>query len=279
MNELNDKDLELIVSKEELGVLETNALSIKEKVEAILPNYSSENYNENNIDIAIKDRALLNKSAKALNSKRIELEKKFMEPFENFKSIIKETTDLIQEASSNIDSIVKAVEEKEKEKKRNKIIDIFTTNIGELNGIVPLNKIFNERWLNKTFKLEDVEKELKEKINKIREDLVTIGNLNSKYEVELKNDYLIHFDLGQAINKNADLIKKEELLRGQQEESVVAIEKQKEEEMQEIATTKVEEKVTDEIITYVLKITGKTSQLKALRKFMETNNMIFEKVA
>ena len=84
MNELNDKDLELIVSKEELGVLETNALSIKEKVEAILPNYSSENYNENNIDIAIKDRALLNKSAKALNSKRIELEKKFMEPFENF---------------------------------------------------------------------------------------------------------------------------------------------------------------------------------------------------
>lgn len=279
MNELNDKDLELIVSKEELGVLETNALSIKEKVEAILPNYSSENYNENNIDIAIKDRALLNKSAKALNSKRIELEKKFMEPFENFKSIIKETTDLIQEASSNIDSIVKAVEEKEKEKKRNKIIDIFTTNIGELNGIVPLNKIFNERWLNKTFKLEDVEKELKEKINKIREDLVTIGNLNSKYEVELKNDYLIHFDLGQAINKNADLIKKEELLRGQQEESVVAIEKQKEEEMQEIATTKVEEKVTDEIITYVLKITGKTSQLKALRKFMETNNTIFEKVA
>lgn len=279
MNELNDKDLELIVSKEELGVLETNALSIKEKVEAILPNYSSENYNKNNIDIAIKDRALLNKSAKALNSKRIELEKKFMEPFENFKSIIKETTDLIQEASSNIDSIVKAVEEKEKEKKRNKIIDIFTTNIGELNGIVPLNKIFNERWLNKTFKLEDVEKELKEKINKIREDLVTIGNLNSKYEVELKNDYLIHFDLGQAINKNADLIKKEELLRGQQEESVVAIEKQKEEEMQEIATTKVEEKVTDEIITYVLKITGKTSQLKALRKFMETNNMIFEKVA
>lgn len=279
MNELTEKDLELIVSKEELGVLETNALSIKEKVKAILPNYFPENYNESNIEIAIKDRALLNNSAKALNSKRIELEKKFMEPFENFKSIIKETTDLIKEASSNIDSIVKAVEEKEKDKKRNHIIDIFTTNIGELYEIVPLNKIFNERWLNKTFKIEDVEKELKEKINKIREDLVTIGNLNSKYEVELKNDYLIHFDLGQVINKNADLIKKEELLRGQQEESEVAIEKQKEEQMQEMAATKIEEKVTDEIITYVLKITGKTSQMKALRKFMETNDMIFEKVA
>ena len=85
----------------------------------------TENYNENNIDIAIKDRALLNKSAKALNSKRIELEKKFMEPFENFKSIIKETTDLIQEASSNIDSIVKAVEEKEKEKSDNNKIKII----------------------------------------------------------------------------------------------------------------------------------------------------------
>ena len=52
MNELNEKDLELVVSQEELGFLETNAKNIKEKVLAILPNYSAENYDESNIDIA-----------------------------------------------------------------------------------------------------------------------------------------------------------------------------------------------------------------------------------
>ena len=49
--------------------------------------------------------------------------------------------------------------------------------------------------------------------------------------------------------------------------------------MQEMARKKVEEKISDEVLTYTLKITGKTSQMVALRKFLETNEMKFEKVA
>lgn len=89
MNELNEKDLELVVSQEELGFLETNAKNIKEKVLAILPNYSADNYDESNIDVAKADKALLNKSAKALNDKRIELEKKFNAPLKNLKLSLK----------------------------------------------------------------------------------------------------------------------------------------------------------------------------------------------
>ena len=194
MNELNEKDLELVVSKQELGVLETNARNIKEKVLEVLPNYSADNYDENNIDVAKADKALLNKSAKALNDKRIVLEKKFNEPFEIFKATIKETTDLIKEASSKIDEVVKDVENKEKSNRKEIIVKYYEENINELKDILPLEKIFEDKWLNKgsfndkgEFKLVN---ELQDKINRVRNDLIAIGELHSKYEVELKNDYL-----------------------------------------------------------------------------------------
>lgn len=283
MNELNEKDLELVVSQEELGFLETNAKNIKEKVLAILPNYSAENYDESNIDIAKADKALLNKSAKALNDKRIELEKKFNAPFEEFKTIIKETTDLITQASSKIDEVVKDVDNKEKNKRKEIIVKHYEENINELKDILPLEKIFEDKWLNKgsfndkgEFKLVN---ELQDKINRVRNDLIAIGELHSKYEVELKNDYLNSFDLSRVIAKNTELIKKEELLKVQQEESQKVIIEQKEERILEDAGKKVMTYITDDELTYTLKITGKRSQLVALKKFLETNEMKYEKVA
>jgi len=276
--EINENELTLVVSKQELGVLETNALAIKEKVESLLPNYDSSNYDINNIDKAVKDRALLNKTSKALNDKRIVLEKEFNKPFENFKAIIKETTDLIKTASSKIDEVVKEVENKDKEDKKKAILVIFESEVKELKDILPFERIFDERWLNKTFDIKDVESAITSKLEQIRTDLITISELHSKYEVELKNDYLMHFDLGLVIRKNSDLVQKEELLKNQTEETEKVVEEKKLEKMNEMATTKVEEKLIDPIMTYTLKITGKKSQLVALKTFLSTNEMTYEKV-
>ena len=276
--EINENELTLVVNRQELGVLETNALAIKEKIEKLLPSYDSSNYNINNIDKAVKDRALLNKTSKALNDKRIAIEKEFNKPFENFKTIIKETTDLIKSASSKIDEVVKEVENKDKEDKKKAILVIFESEVKELKDVLPFERIFDERWLNKTFDIKDVESAITSKLEQIRADLITISELHSKYEIELKNDYLMHFDLGLIIRKNSDLIQKEELLKNQKEESEKVIEEKKEEKMIEMATTKVEEKMIDPIMTYTLKITGKKSQLVALKTFLNVNEMQFEKV-
>lgn len=276
--ELNEKDLQLVVSKQELGTLETNALAIKEKVKELLPNYDSKNYSSTNIDKAKEDKALLNKTSKVLNDKRIELEREFMKPFESFKEIIKETTDLIKTASSQIDVIVKDVENKEKEEKKDEIIKIFNEKIKELSDLIPFERIFDEKWLNKTAKIKDIESSIETKLEQIRNDLITISELHSKYEIELKNDYLKHFDLGLIIRKNSELIQKEEALKAQTEETEKVIEEAKEEKMQKMAEEVVPTKIVEDTKTYVLKITGTTSQLKALRKFLEINGMSFEKI-
>ena len=61
---INENELELIVSKKSLGELTTNAIVIKDKVKNALVNFKAENYNEDNIDKAKDDKALLNKTSK-----------------------------------------------------------------------------------------------------------------------------------------------------------------------------------------------------------------------
>lgn len=278
MKELNEKELTLVVQEKNLGTLKTNALSIKQKVEEILPNYDAKNYDSTNIDKAKEDKALLNKTSKLLNDERIRLEKEFNAPFEEFKTIVNDTCKLIKEASNQIDEIVKTEENKEKTAKRELIENVFKENVGNLIDLISLEKIFNDRWLNKTYKIEDIEKEIQETFKSIKEGLETIESLNSKYETELKAYYLDTLDLSSAIKRNNELMTKDEILNKQSEVRVEEKKLEEEVKLQEMATAKVEEKVFDPEMTYTLKITGKKSQLLALKTFLNTNNMTFEKI-
>ena len=275
---MEEQKLELQVTNLTLGELTTNALKIKEEVENKLENYKAENYDINSIDKAKDDKAMLNRTAKKLNDERLRLEKEFMKPFDKFKTAVKEITDMITESSSKIDKIVKEVESKDKEDKKKAILVIFESEVKELKDVLKFEKIFDERYLNKTFKIEDIEKDLISKLDRIRSDLLTISELHSKYEIELKNDYLNNFDLGTVIRKNNELIQREEALKNQEEETKKVIEEKKEEKMQEMAETIVEVKEEEPVLTFTLKITGKKNQLVALRKFIETNGMTYKKV-
>lgn len=282
MNEIKENELQLVITNKELGSLTTNAKAIKERVKELLPTYKADNYDESNIDKAKSDKAMLNKTSKILNDERIKIEREFMKPFEEFKNEVKETCDLIKQASGEIDVIVKEIDNKAKEERKNIITEIFNSNVNELKEVLSLEKIFDEKWLNKgnwkedgTFKLE---KDLIDRINVIRNDLLTIGELNSKYEVELKNDYLNHFQLGEVIRKNNDLIQKEEILKKQQEETKKEIEHQREEKVEKMLETPVQQELIDPIKTYTLRLTGKLSAMQQLKKFIEINNIKCEKV-
>lgn len=278
---MEEQKLELKVENLTLGELTTNALKIKEEIKNKLEEYKAENYDINSIDKAKEDKAMLNRTAKKLNDERIKLEKEFMKPFDEFKVVVKEITEMIKDSSSKIDEIVKEVENKDKEEKKKAILVIFESEVKELKDVLKFEKVFDERYLNKTFKIEDVEKDLISKLDKIRNDLITISELHSKYEIELKNDYLNNFDLGMVIRKNSELTQREEALKNQVEETKKVIEEQKEEKVQEIVKKVIEIRDTKEpkkLLTYRLDITGDEDQQRALKRFLDTTGMSYEKV-
>lgn len=235
---------------------------------------------ETTLDDDVKKRAELNKMAKALNDKRIEISNEISKPITEFKNKCDVLVNFYKDSSSLLDTQIKKFEVEEKNRKKNIIIKIFDNNVNELKKILSFEKIFDEKWLNKgnwkdskTFKLEN---ELIEKIDVIRKDLITIGELNSKYEVELKNDYLTHFQLGEVIRKNNELIQKEELLKSQQEKTKKTLEARQEEQVQEMLQKPVKKEEIDPMKTYILKITGELSKIKKLKKFMDLNGIKYE---
>src|SRR5690606_34980723 len=120
------------------------------------------------------------------NTKRIEIEKEFLKPFSEFKEIVGETVKLISDCSSKIDVVVKESELKAKEQKRKDIEEIW---VSKDFILVPISKIFDDKWLNKTSKIKDIHSEIDSKISKIKDDIITLEAIGEDVDL-LKSLYL-----------------------------------------------------------------------------------------
>jgi len=198
MNEvLDEKSLELVVSNEQLGSLTTNAEKIRDLVKARIAQYNADNYDASNIAQAKSDKALLNKAKKALNDKRKDLEKKFMQPFQGFKEVMNETVGLIDTAVKGIDSVVKAEDQKEKDQKREQIEHIAEEAGLEKVG-VKLSLIFDEKWLNKTVSLKKVKEDIEAKVAEITNNLNTLKSFSEDFDT-LATRYRENLDFNATI--------------------------------------------------------------------------------
>lgn len=196
---ISDNSLQLVITEKTLGKLTTNARQIRDMVKESLPKYDVSNYNDDNIDQAKKDKAALNKAAKALNDKRIELETEFNKPFEEFKQVVNEAVQLIKQCSCKIDDVVKANDQISRDRKMQDVRNLYKT----LDSPVIIDKIFDSRWLNKSVTLHKVEEEMTKRISEINSQVDYLRNLANDdaatFEA-LKAQYLITLDLNRTLD-------------------------------------------------------------------------------
>lgn len=178
---LQEKDVQLVVSKETIGQLTTNIKEVKARVEKALPMYDISNYSTDDIPKCKEDKALLNKAAKALDDKRKELEKVWNKPFEEFKTTCNETCKLIKNAVTLIDGVIKEDESRTKAAKRTEIEKLAEKCGVETIGI-KLDLIFDAKWLNKTTSMKSIEKTITEKVDNIKKDLETLKLFAEDYD-------------------------------------------------------------------------------------------------
>lgn len=278
---LNEQDLALDVRELTLGTLTTNAIQLRDHVAATLERYTPENYSVENIDQAKADRAILNKAAKELNDKRIQIEREWSAPFQEFKGIIGETVRMITEGSTKIDAVVKGVESKAKAEKRAAIEELW-----ERKGItlLPLSKLWDDRWLNKTKRLPAVEKEIGEKLLKIETELDTLAAVDTEDGEVLRAYYLDCLDLQRTLAYSATLKDnrqrlQEEQARRQAEAEAQATRATYVAPTAEPAPTAYEapEAVTPEVLERTMVVRGTREQLIALAEYMKASGIWFRK--
>jgi hypothetical protein len=274
--------LSLVVKEKTLGSLVTNARDIKSFVENKIKEYSVDDY-QGDAKQAAKDKAELNAAAKTLNDRRIALEKEWNMPFQEFKDIITETTNMIKTASGKLDAIVKAKECEEKELKRNEITELW--NAKNFN-LVSLDRVFNPKWLNKTYKIETVAADIDLIINGITKDLEALENFGEDTAI-LKDLYLSTLNLQTTLNKGAELkANRERLAALEAEKKAAETQKQTETnqkqtdfaEKKNVETVEVKESPKVETVkktgtTYVFNVYGNSNEVESVKAIAEELNL------
>lgn len=223
---IQENDLELVVSEKTLGSLTTNAKQIRDIVMANLSKYDISNYNDDNIDQAKKDKAALNKASKALNAKRLEIEKEFMKPFGEFKEVITETVKLIGDCSAKIDVVVKQNEQQYKDKKRATIKTYFD---GMNVNLVDFNKVFKADWLNKSASMKSVCNDIDSIFAKVENELATLQGFGEDFDV-LRTYYMDTLNINNTIQYANRLKEQRERAKAAEEARIKAEQERKEQE-------------------------------------------------
>lgn len=276
---IKESDLELVVSEKTLGSLTTNAIQIREMVKAVLPKYDIANYNDDNIDQAKKDKAALNKAAKALNAKRLEIEKEFMKPFGEFKEVVTETVKLIGEASAKIDNVVKLNEQQYKDKKKEEIRQYFDERNANL---VDFEKVFNPSWLNKTASMKSIRAEIDATLNRIDGEIESLKGYGEDFDV-LRTYYMGTLNLSATLQYANKIQEQRERARIAEENRRKSEEEAKQKQPtvvtpQRIDAEKPKAESEGTLYTRAFKVYATKEQIIALGDYMNENGIQFEKI-
>lgn len=203
-------EFKLINPQSENGFIQNidfNFEELKSELQTVLEKYKNLVYDEHSIKLAKADRAKLNKFKDAIETRRKDIKKLCLKPYNDFEIKVKELTGLVDVPINEIGTQLKAFENKRIEQKKEDIQKYYNSVIGDRKELIPLEKIYNPKWENSTFTMTNIESEIRVSIDNVRICLNTIENLNLENDIELatKAKFLETFDFHIAMEEKDKL--------------------------------------------------------------------------
>ena len=219
-----------------IKVIEWNYDELKAELVKKLEDYKGLVYTEEQIKEAKADRAKLNALATAIDSKRKEIKKQCLQPYEVFETQIKDLLAVIKEPVALIDSQIKGYEEEKKQKKLEEVKELFEklkAEAGEELKFVSFEQVFEDKFLNTSTSLKQVETVIDNKFNAIKCNLKTIAELKD-YTFEATEVYKETLNLNTALEKAKYMVDMAERKKAEEERRKAEEEKREQEKNEEI---------------------------------------------
>ena len=284
--------------------IDWNYEELKQEITTRANDYKTLVYTDDNIKDAKSDRANLNKFIKVLDTKRKDVKKMMLEPYTEFESQVKELIGIIGEANNNIDSQVKAYEQKKRDEKLVKVQEIYDGIFGgsDLLSVITWERAFKPTYLNATTTLKSIKTEMTELLERVTNELNIIDNDNGEYQFEMKEAYLKDFNMAEALSvkrrfeenarrkaeyeakRQAELEARREREKAEAEKIANAgnlhIPKEAEaEHVKAVANDTAQsigiEDVKEEVIELAFRVRATASQLEGLKNYLKSNNIEF----
>lgn len=219
----------LDIIRREDGSLTCNGFAeMKTELEKLAETYAGIVFTADDIKAAKEYRARLNSYKNMAKAELTQRRKEELAKLEDFDRQIKELVSIIDKPITAIDEQIKAFEEEEKAKKREKCMQIFA-NTENVPDWLEYGRIENPKWLNATYKISDINKEIIEKVAKINTDIELINELPG-FNFEAIECYKRNLDASAAIAEGKRLANIQKM-----KEEAAAAEKERQERMAQAA--------------------------------------------
>lgn len=200
--EREEEEMELkIYSPTEDGFIkkiEWNNEEIKKEIAERVEHYKGLVYTDAQIQDAKKDRANLRKFIEALESKRKEVKKQCLAPYEQFEKQVKEIVAIVNEPIVLIDKQIKEYEQIKRDEKLEKVQEFFAE--VDFPEWVSFEKVYDTKWLNASVSLKSIKGAMEVMKEKIAKDLETLRVL-PEFAFEAEQLYISTLDIQKAITE------------------------------------------------------------------------------
>ena len=153
-------ELTVLVQQKNCVISFENFDELKEQLNGYLEQYREATFTEESKTFAKGVVSELRKLKKAVNDRKIEVKKAFIQPYEEFENKTKELMGLIDEPIELIDSQIKEFEKKRVEERKQLIQEIYEEKAGELAEYAPLERIYSSKWENASTSKKKIEEEM-----------------------------------------------------------------------------------------------------------------------
>ncbi|OIM96517.1 hypothetical protein BIY40_00235 [Pediococcus acidilactici] len=263
------------------------AKEIRDQFKMDNPVITSENLAGNKL--VLRD---LKKQKKLLDEARLKVKREYNKPLEEFTSDIKKAQSIIDEAINPLETAVNDVEEKQKQERKQRIMDVATQIFDQYE--VDIDELeFDKHWLNKTYQKTKRENEiiaqaveLRKQKDQLAKDAEAVNNLASGRNLD-PEPFVQQLQNGiplADVTQNIDVTAKQAEQRREQQERLEIARKAQEQAELEAKTKKVGNKrvdkttgeVVDEYRTFRFTAKVNIQQAKALVDFLKNNGIEYQ---
>ncbi len=184
-----------IISHQAPGMISIgNFDEIKEMLAERLSLYRNLVYSENALKEAKKDKSTLTKLKKAIDEKRKEIKKAYMQPYEAIEAQLKELMAMIDEPLLIIGQFVAQEQELLKEQKKAEIKEYYdrqASSLGEFSETLWNSpSFFDKSWTNASTSVKTYQSEVSARLQVVKQDIATIQAVGGAHTPTLLNKYL-----------------------------------------------------------------------------------------
>lgn len=273
--------LELKIGEFNPVAINFNYSELKKEIAEKTAPYKGLIVTEDAIPVAKTDLANLRKLEKAIDDRRKAVKKEYNAPYMTFEAQIKDILSDIQAAEGNIDGQIKEFERRADEEKLGQIKVFYGLAFGDLVKNVPFEKVYNPKWLNKGYKMPDIEAEISKAANTLRDNIETVKGLKSDHELSLMRTLFFTLDIGEVLKEHNALEALAEARKAMEQEKAKQVVADEPKTEDTATQTPVEPELTvdtpEPLQEIAFRVWVNNAQKAALRNFLVSNGIRYGK--